>query len=477
MTRRARIALQAGGTLLGFIALSLLVRVVTAREERLPQTVRVASKVELGPNRFLVTLAPEDRSQPLAVEAVTQYPFGLAVVEAGGAGAPGRPAARPIPVRTAKLAPGPVVRKVVGFGTVEASRDARVAVEAAGVVQKVRFTLGEAVAEGAPLVELDGKDAQLRVRRAEGELARAQAGLTRATDAVTSLEAQLETARAALEVRAREVERWRALAAQDLASRDRLDQADTQWRQAVWEAQRLDASLKAARAGLDEAKAQATLAAVEQDAARLALERCVLRAPFAGAVAERLVQEGQWLAAGTPALRLVSTDRVRVRVHVREDDALGVAAGAAATVSLPGVAVTAPTTYAADAPAEQAGPAFDARVEGVARAADPQTRTFAVDVVAAAADALRPGMFARVVLHGGTVLDAVLVPDSGVSAEEDGTFVFVVEGDHVKRTPVTLGPRQGEARLLRSGLGAGAEVVVDGINLLFDGAPIVRLER
>lgn len=474
MTRRARIALRSVGILLGFLALSLVVRVLTAREERLAQTVRVSSRVEVGPNRFLVKLAPEDVSQPLPVEAVTVYPFGLAVVEAGGAGAPGRPPARPVPVRTTRLVPGPVVRKVVGFGTVEATRDARVSVETAGVVQRVRFTLGEVLAEGAPLVELDARDAQLRVRRAEGELARAQAGLGRATDSIASMEAQLATAQAALEVRLREVERWRTLAAQDLASRDRLDQADMQWRAAVWEAQRMDASLEGARSGLEEAKAAATLAAVEQDAARLALERCVLRAPFAGAVAERLVQEGQWVAAGTPALRLVSTDRVRVRLHVREDDALGVAPGAEATVSLPGVAVTAPTTYAgSDSPQD----GLPGRVEGVARAADPKTRTFAVDVVTTATDVLRPGMFARVVLHGGTVLDAVLVPDSAVSAEEDGQHVFVVEGDVVKRVAVTLGPRQGEARLLRGGLGANAEVVVEGINLLFDDAPITRVER
>lgn len=471
MSRR-RTALTSLGIFLGFVVVSLLFRIVTAREERLPQTVRVAGKRSLGANRFLVKVAPQDEAETLPVEAITRYPFGLATVEAGGPGAPSKPAPRAVPVRAARLAPGPVVRRVVAFGTVEASRDARVAVEATGVVEQVRFVLGQAVAAGAPLVELDDKDATHRLRRAEGEQLRAKAGLARAAENVTGLEAQAETARAVLELRAREVERWRDMAKKELASPERVDQADVQWRLAVAEAQRLAATLAQARASLDEAQAAVTLAAVELDAARLGLERCVLRAPFDGAVAERLLQEGQWVQAGTAAARLVSTDRVRVRVHVREEEASGIVAGAQAQLTLPGLQL--PATY-------PDGGAFAAQVEGLARAADPATRTFAVDVVAPAQGPLRPGLFARVVLDGGTVADAVLVPDAAIIADEAGHHVFVVAEPApgrlvVRRTAVVLGPRQGEARLVRSGLGPGpCEVVVEGVNLLFDGAPITRL--
>lgn len=466
MSRR-RTALTSLGIFLGFVVVSLLVRIVAAREERLPQTIRVAGKKALGGNRFLVKVAPADDAETLPVEAITHYPFGLATVEAGGPGAPSKAAPRAVPVRTAKLAPGPVVRRVLAFGTVEASRDARVAVEAAGVVQRVRFVLGQAVEAGAPLVELDDRDAQHRLRRAEGEQARAKAALARASENVAGLEAQAGTAEAVLELRTREVERWRDMEKKALASPDRLDQADVQWRLAVAEAQRLAAALAQGRASVDEAQAAVTLAAVELDAAKLGLERCVLRAPWAGAVAERLVQEGQWVQAGAPAVRLVSTDRVRVRVHVREEEALGIAAGAGAQLTLPGLQL--PATY-------PDGGAFAAQVEGLAGAADPATRTFAVDIVAAAQGPLRPGLFARVVLDGGTVPDAVLVPDAAIVADEAGHHVFVVQEQTVRRTQVTLGPRQGEARLVRAGLGpAACEVVVEGVNLLFDGAPIARL--
>lgn len=478
MSRRTRTLLGSVAIFSGFLALSLVVRVLTAKEERLPQTVRVLSRTEVGPNRFLVRLAPEDDAEPLAVEAVTQYPFGFSIVEAGGPGAPGRPTPLAVPVRTARVGPGDVERRVVAFGTVEATRDARVSVEAAGVVQEVRFALGTLVAAGAPLLELDPRDAQLRVRRAEGELARARAAAARATEAEASLVAQKETMLATLAVRERDLERWRSLAARDLASGDRADQADTQWRAAVAEAQRLDGAHKEATAALAEASAAVTLAEVEQDAARLGLERCTLRAPFAGVVAERLVQPGQWLAAGAVALRLVSTDQVRVRVHVREEDALAVAAGAKAELSLPGVHPL-PAGDGSPSLSDGAGP-FPGVIEGVAGAADARTRTFAVDVVAPGSDVLRPGLFARVVLHGALLHEAVLVPDAAVVADEAGEtyFVFVVEGDRARRVAVTLGPRQGEGRLLRGGLGAQpVELVVGGTSLLFDGAPIARLPQ
>ncbi|MCW8140840.1 MAG: hypothetical protein KIT58_18210, partial [Planctomycetota bacterium] len=103
-------------------------------------------------------------------------------------------------------------------------------------------------------------------------------------------------------------------------------------------------------------------------------------------------------------------------------------------------------------------------------------RTFAVDVAAGAAGGLlRPGMFARVVLDLGVVEEAVLVPDGAVVAEAGAHHVFLAEGDRARRVTVTLGPRQGEGRLLRAGLDGPCEVVVEGTGLLFDGAPLARL--
>lgn len=479
MTQRARIVLGSVGILLGSCVISTTIRAIAAREETVPQTVEVLSRAELSPNKLLVRLAPpRQEAEALAVESVTRYPFGLAVVRSGGPGRAPRPAARAVPVRTARLAPGRVERRVVAFGTVEAEHDARVALEVPGVVRRVRYVLGERVAEGAPLVELDARDAQLRLRRAEADLVRAQAAAARSDGGVGHLEAQHATALASLEVRARDLERWTSLAARDLASRDRADQADAQWRATLLEAQRLAQAADDARAVAREAAAALDLAQATRDQAQLDLDRCVLRAPFAGVVAERLVQEGQWGAAGTAAVRLVSADRVRVRVHVREEDAPALRAGAAAHVLLPGVSAAPPYgDVAARLPGQgdAAGP-FPGRVEGVAAAANPRDRTFAVDVAAGAAGGLlRPGMFARVVLDLGVVEEAVLVPDGAVVAEAGAHHVFLAEGDRARRVTVTLGPRQGEGRLLRAGLDGPCEVVVEGTGLLFDGAPLARL--
>lgn len=480
MTRRARIALGSAGLLLGSCVLSTLIRALAAREEALPQTLEVVSRHEVGPHRYLVRLAPpRDEAEALAVEAVTRYPFGFALVTAGGAGKAPRPAASPAPVRTAHLTPGAVERRVVAFGTVEATRDARVPFEAPGVVRRVSFRLGERVVRGAPLVELDARDAQLRRRRAEADLERADVAAARATVGVAHLESQRLTTRASLEVRARDLERWTSLAARDLASRDRADQADVQWRAALIDAQRVEAALDEARAAERDAAAARDLARAARDQAQLDLERCVVRAPFAGVVAERLAQEGQWVGAGAAALRLVDADALRVRVFVREEDAITLRAGAHAQAFLPGVDGVAPPPDAggvayADA-GRGAGP-FGARVEGVGAAADARDRTFPVDVALdPAGGLLRPGMFARVVIDAGRLEHALLLPDGAVVAEAGAYHVFVAEGDRARRVAVTLGPRQGEARVAQGGLDGPCELVVDGTGLLYDGAPIARL--
>ena len=104
----------------------------------------------------------------------------------------------------------------------------------------------------------------------------------------------------------------------------------------------------------------------------------------------------------------------------------------------------------------------------------------AVDVVLANPGTLKAGLFARVELDGGHVDDAVWIPDTAVVASEDGSAIFLVSGELARRYTVELDARLGEGRLLRAvppDWGAGPwELVTDGTALLFDGAPVRRVE-
>lgn len=468
--------------LLGCLCLTLLILVLGAKEERVEQEVRADQVHELESGGLLIHVAPEPPpAKVLRVQSITRYPGGWAVVERAGPGGAGAVSARPTLVRTERQGPRTVEREVVSFGTVKAERDARVACEVGGRVLEVHVQLGERVEAGAPLVELDPRDAELGLTRARAELARAQASLNRAEVELEVTLAGLLNAEETLKAQARERERAQTLSEQGIGSSAQLDQAELAWRAASGETTRLRGARQTAGAVVVEARASLAVAEAQLAVATLARARCSVKAPFAGEIAERLVDEGARLREGEVVARLVSRGRARVRVHVREQEAGSLQAGGSAWLTVPGL----PDLDGARAPAggvEAAPRGLPGKIVGVSAAADPQTRKVALDVlVLDPAHQLRDGMFARVRLSAGSVPEAYLVPDAALVSDEHGDWVYLLSAAPsdglftVRKARIELGARQGEGRIVRSGLSGEVELATSGLGLLFDGAPVRRL--
>jgi len=476
MSQRLRLSLLSLGIFLGCVVLALVIQILGATEERVPQEVRVDHVKSLEDGRFLVHVLPDAPSgKELTVNTITRYPGGWAVVTPTGEGGLLKPPSLPTLVRTAVLEPDSIQRHVLAFGSVEATRDAQVSCEVGGKVLSVLVQLGSPVAKGAALVELDPRDADLALRRSAADLEGAQASLARLKVELEVTHEQLVHVKETLETRARERERIKELEGKGIASTTQVDQADVAWRAASGEHTRLSGALRTARAGLAEARALVVRRQADLATSTLARERCTVRAPFAGSVADRLIEVGDLLRSGTPVIRLVAQEEVRVRVHVREEQASALRAGNAAWLTVPGL----PTLDGAQ-PGPEGGPkrGLSGEVVGISAAADPKTRKVAVDVaVSNQGGVLRDGMFARVRLEAGEVAGTYLVPDTAVIATRVGTFVYVLEGDLVRRRQVHLGARQGEGRIHRGGLEGRVEIATSGLGLLFEGAPIRRLSE
>ena len=75
-----------------------------------------------------------------------------------------------------------------------------------------------------------------------------------------------------------------------------------------------------------------------------------------------------------------------------------------------------------------------------------------------------PGMFARVRVPASAPYEALLVPDSAIGSEQVRKFVLVVDGENTARAKyVTLGPRDGALRVIKSGLAPTDKVVINGM--------------
>ncbi|MGF1547041.1 MAG: efflux RND transporter periplasmic adaptor subunit [Thiotrichales bacterium] len=77
-------------------------------------------------------------------------------------------------------------------------------------------------------------------------------------------------------------------------------------------AQSLKQSSNIAEQAVNQAEAELAQARVAQQQARLQVERCVVKAPYSGAVQARLAGEGQLATPGTPLLELVDTQHLEV---------------------------------------------------------------------------------------------------------------------------------------------------------------------
>jgi membrane fusion protein (multidrug efflux system) len=201
-----------------------------------------------------------------------------------------------------------------------------------GYVDRVFVTDNQDVKAGQPLVQIDPRDysAQAAQARAQIDVALASAAgvdaqIEEQFAAVDQARAQLLSARAEAELAAREVVRYRPLAASGAETRERLAQLEAQAVQARAKADAAQASLTASerrvatlRAQRQQARAQGEAARAQLSAARTDVEATILRAPVDGRIGNKGVRQGQFVQASTRLMSLVPAKSLYVVANFKE---------------------------------------------------------------------------------------------------------------------------------------------------------------
>ncbi len=208
----------------------------------------------------------------------------------------------------------------------------------------------------------------------------------------------------------------------------------------------------------DEAATRAAAAQAALQAARNELTYAVLRAPFSGLVASRPVHVGDVVAPGVPVLEVEGEDGFEVRATLDGALAVSVRPGLTAQAIVDGQPRALPATLRAVSPA-----------------GDPTTHRFEVRATLPAADGLRSGLFARLILPATAVGDArLLVPEASVLRRGGLSGLFVVAGGRARLRWVALGDSSAGNVEVRAGVAAGERIALDPAGLV-DGA-VVREE-
>jgi len=207
----------------------------------------------------------------------------------------------------------------------------------------------------------------------------------------------------------------------------------------------------------DAVQARFDLAKVTLENARINLEKCVLRSPSPGVIADRYVEIGEHVAEGAPAFRLVNAEQIKLTVDIPERDVLQVHAGMAMPFtidSLPGHVFTGTVTF-------------------VAAAARAENNSFPAELMVENTDgSLRPGMMGRLALSRGQRTDAIVLPFGAVIPKRGEYVAFVVEDGKALQRLVKLDYFSDFDVVLSSGLEPGEEVVIEGNRALTDGMTV-----
>ena len=302
-------------------------------------------------------------------------------------------------------------------GDLNARLHTTIAAEVEGRITGIAVDEGGSVEAGAVVIEIDPQRRRLELAAGRAQLAQAAANLANAR---------------------RQTERIRKLRTQNVASDQKLEEAET--------------SLTLARSQVEAERAALGVA-------QRALDDASVSAPFAGMIARRSVQLGEFVQTGKPLVELVALDPLEVvfslteldTERVKEGQQIDVAVGAFPDRTFSGV------------------------VKFISPTVDPATRTLRIKAEIDNHEGhLRPGLFARVSLGVAPRSGVTMVPEEALIQRSEGALLFKIGPENrVQRITVTTGAHDSGRVEVHGDIAPGDRVVRRGHGGLVDGAAVI----
>ncbi len=297
---------------------------------------------------------------------------------------------------------------------VEAVRQATLSSQVPGAIVTLNVKAGDTVRAGQALMQIDARAAQQQV---------------------VGSNAQLEAAQVAQRVAASELERQKQLFQKQYISQAALDRAQAQW---------------------DSAQAQVQAVQAQTQVAKTQTGFFVIQAPFSGVVSDVPVTLGDMAMPGRPLVVMHDPSALRISASVPQ----ALLGGLATRLQAVRYEVQGLPTSAQASPQVQLLPTVDA-----------STHTAQLRIaLPAGVRGVSPGMFARVWIPSDKTTakspPQVFVPTQAIvqRGEMSGVYVLDAQGQ-ARLRQVRLGPVQGSAVEVLSGVRPGEQVVSDPTRL------------
>jgi membrane fusion protein, multidrug efflux system len=346
--------------------------------------------------------------------------FGLILAMPGGWAQ--QPTAIPVGTVSAELRP---ITKAVEFvGRVEAMEKVEIRARVTGFLQDVLFKEGETVKQGDVLYRIEPESFQAAVQQAQGALYEAQGKYANATAQRARTEELVKTA---------------------TASRALLDERVANEKEAQGQVVAADANLKTATVNLGYTE---------------------ITAPISGEIGRTKLTKGNVVGPDSgPLTVIVSRDPMYVTFPVSQRVFLNLHDRSKSLQEALGVRIrfSDGTTY------DQVG-----QINFIDVTVDRATDSVTVRATMPNPNgALIDGQLVRVSVEATKPEDKVLVPQSALIVDQQGPYVFIVVDGKAVVARVKLGGESGPYSIVNDGLKGGEQVVVQGMESLRPGSPVV----
>ena len=294
-----------------------------------------------------------------------------------------------------------------------------------GQLQSIGFKEGQTVHKGDFLAQIDPRPYQVALEQAQGQLAKDQALLDQAQS---------------------DLARYQTLARQDSISRQQADNQGFLVRQ-------YQGAIMADQSVVDSAK--------------LNISYCRILAPLDGRVGLRQVDVGNYVTNSDANGIVVITqfEPMSVVFSIAEDNLPAVMKQLKAGAVLPAIAFD----------RSNSTKIAEGQLLTTDNQVDPTTGSVKLRAIFPNHDeALFPQQFVNVQLTVETLSDQIAAPSSAIQRGSIGNMVYLLRPDGtVTARAVKLGPQQGDYVIVTEGLQIGDRVVIDGVDRLKEGAPVV----
>lgn len=379
-------------------------------------------------------------------------------------------------------------------GTLASDAQTDVAPTVGGKIVQVNFDIGSYVQKNSVLVQLDDRDARIRLEQAQAQVQQAQSNVNQAQSQVEQAKAnvrqvqsqlglqnggtfdinqvaEVKNAKAALDLAETQLRRNERLietgdisrAVYDQAKAAR-DQAASQYQAAINAANQKYAAIKAAQAQVDTAQAAVRTAQSAVEAAQTqvasaqkAIADTRILAPISGYIAEKTADVGEFVSTNQKVATILRTSVLRLQIDVPEQSIGKVAQGQGVSIQ---------TSAYPDRN-------FSGVITRISPSLNAASRTLTVEAeVENSSGLLKPGQFATVRIAQSKAEPTVMVPTAAVKTEGETNKVYIIKDGRAQEQIVQLGVLENDYIAVKQGVQENATLATSNLDKIYDGVAV-----